>query len=81
MGSLTYKKPLEVVATDFTVLEPGSNQIEKHWFVHFGIPLRLHIDQGRCFEGEVETNHGHVDDCIRSLLEVKRSIPSCYFNH
>lgn len=82
MGHLLASRPNEVVAVDFTLLEPTSGGVENvlvitdvfskysiavptrdqrastvaqvllvEWFYRFGIPGRLHSDQGRCFEG------------------------------
>ncbi|KAL0152304.1 hypothetical protein M9458_052027 [Cirrhinus mrigala] len=84
MGRLLSSRPNDILAVDFTVLEPTSSGIEnvlvmtdvfsKHtlavptrdqraetvaqalvteWFYRFGVPCRLHSDQGRNFESRL----------------------------
>lgn len=81
MGHLLASQPNEVLAIDFTILEPTRSGVENvlvitdvfskytvavptrdqrattvalaltnEWFYKFGVPSRIHSDQGRCFE-------------------------------
>ena len=84
MGHLLASQPNEIVAIDFTLLEPSRNGLENvlvltdvfskytvavptrdqqattvaqvllnEWFFKFGVPSRIHSDQGRSFESSL----------------------------
>uniref|UniRef100_A0A3B1IT31 Gypsy retrotransposon integrase-like protein 1 n=1 Tax=Astyanax mexicanus TaxID=7994 RepID=A0A3B1IT31_ASTMX len=84
MGHLLASRPNEILAIDFTMLEPSRNGLEnilvmtdvfskytvavptrdqrastvaqvllKEWFFKFGVPSRIHSDQGRSFESSL----------------------------
>ena len=84
MGHLLASRPNEIIAVDFTTLEPTTSGLENvlvitdvfskysiavptrdqraptvahvlvtEWFYRFGIPSRVHSDQGRCFENNL----------------------------
>ncbi|XDV48223.1 hypothetical protein PO909_017673 [Leuciscus waleckii] len=55
MGNLLAARPNEILALDFTLLEPSSTEtvaqvLVVEWFCKFGVPGRIHSDQGRNFE-------------------------------
>ena len=84
MESIRASRPLQIVTTDYTLLEPSSNGMEnvlvisdvftklvqavptrnqtaatvakslvRYWFLIYGVPERLHSDQGRNFEAKI----------------------------
>uniref|UniRef100_A0A3B1JWV6 Gypsy retrotransposon integrase-like protein 1 n=1 Tax=Astyanax mexicanus TaxID=7994 RepID=A0A3B1JWV6_ASTMX len=97
MGHLLASRPNEIVAIDFTVLEPSRNGLEnvlvmtdvfskytiavptrdqrastvaqvllREWFYKFGVPGRIHSDQGRSFESALIQQFCHLYGVERS---------------
>ena len=102
MYHLLASQPNEILAIDFTLLEPSHRGIENvlvmtdvftkytlavptrdqraatvaqvithEWFYKFGVPSRIHSDQGRCFEGAI------LEQLCR-LYGVKKSRTTAY---
>lgn len=102
MGHLLASRPNEVIAIDFTLLEPSQNGVENvlvitdvfskytqaiptrdqraitvaqvllhEWFYRFGVPGRIHSDQGRSFESSLIAQ-------LCSLYGVKKSRTTPY---
>lgn len=97
MGHLLASRPNEILAMDFTILEPSHNGLENvlvmtdifskftvaiptrdqrastvaqvlvtEWFCKFGVPSRLHSDQGRSFESSLIQQLCHMYGITRS---------------
>ena len=97
MGHLLASRPNEILAIDYTSLEPAQNGVENvlvltdvfskytmavptrdqhaatvarvlvsEWFYKFGVPARLHSDQGRNFESSLIQQSCNLDGIVKS---------------
>lgn len=104
MGHLLVSHPNEVLAIDYTALEPAQNGVENvlvmtdvfskytiaiptrdqraptvakvlvaEWFYKFGVPARLHSDQGRNFESSLIQQLWFVRRCKNPYYPIPSS--------
>lgn len=66
-----FTKFTQVVETKTQEAQVVAQILIEHWFKRFGVPERIHSDQGRCFEAKVIEN-------LCDLYDIKKSRTTAY---